>query len=154
MLKTAQWLASNFRFAGADPVSRACKELGMSLDQAMPLIVAMNSGERLARPDQKKAEKFIRTLSHYIHPEGVSAILRSWMPIPAPEEQAYESRLKLADGSPRDQQPGREGVAGLRPFLVPGKKSCQGTVGTRSPERRGDDGIHQIHALSEKVYQS
>jgi hypothetical protein len=74
----------------------------MSLDRIIPLVVARKSGEPLPRLEEKMAETFVRSLAHYIHPEGVALIISSWMPKPDPNKQAYESRIRSADNSPKD----------------------------------------------------
>ena len=102
MIKTAQWVCGNCRFASMDPVARACKEMGMPVESVMSLVIASMNDEEMTRADQKLAATFVRKLTHYVHPEAISAILKSWKPVPDQSEQAYESRLKTADGFPKD----------------------------------------------------
>jgi hypothetical protein len=85
-----------------DPVARTCKDMGVPMDKIMPLVLASMNEEKMSRSDQKLAATFVRTLTHHVHPEAISAILKSWIPKPEPSEQAYESRFKTADGFPKD----------------------------------------------------
>lgn len=86
MIKTAQWVLDNCKFAlkipqeTHDPVLKACRDTGSPLGYIKPIVIALMTGNKQSKNETRVAEEFMRVLTHYVHPEGVSAILKSWLP--------------------------------------------------------------------------